>query len=337
MGFDAIGWVLRHAPQRIRAAGPAVGVGLVFLLGIAAVMAGSAPFVAGTDAEKVTLGLVAAALVMFVVLSTAVSVRGWPRWSSVALPVVGLLAQLAVGLLTTDVAIAFVGLIPLTFVYLGVFARPASALLTLPLALATYVATVGTVTGNSVIRLVLYGAALGTISTTLATLVAGHRRLTEVLENASQVDALTTLGNRRGLESRLATAEPGDCVVMCDLDLFKSINDAFGHAAGDEVLELFASTVGQHLRRRDYAARYGGEEFVLILPRTDAVQATAALAGLREEWLAAGSGVTFSAGVAEITAERATVAALAAADAALYRAKEGGRDRVCSAPRVATV
>jgi len=107
----------------------------------------------------------------------------------------------------------------------------------------------------------------------------------------TRTDALTTLGNRLGLESHLADLVPGDCIVICDLDLFKSINDAFGHAAGDQLLAQFGILVNEQLRQRDYAARYGGEEFVLLLIRTDPQQASAALASLRDEWLDLGEGV----------------------------------------------
>jgi len=120
--------------------------------------------------------------------------------------------------------------------------------------------------------------------------------------------------------------------VICDLDLFKSINDAFGHAAGDEVLAQFGATVNQHMRRRDYAARYGGEEFVLILVRTDPTQALAALASLRTEWLDLGAGVTFSAGLAVVVGDRTPHEVLADADAALFDAKAAGRDCFRLAP-----
>lgn len=99
------------------------------------------------------------------------------------------------------------------------------------------------------------------------------------------------------------------------------------------MLERYGLYLNQHLRRRDYAARYGGEEFVLILPRTEPVQAMNMLRALRTEWAEEGTGVTFSAGIALITEDTAPDRALAAADTALYRAKQAGRDRFRIATR----
>nr|WP_240933433.1 GGDEF domain-containing protein [Cellulomonas sp. IC4_254] len=158
--------------------------------------------------------------------------------------------------------------------------------------------------------------------------MALQRDLRRRLADDARTDVLTSLGNRRDLEERLSQARPGDCLVIADLDHFKRLNDTRGHAAGDAVLEKFGGYLAQHIRRRDYAARYGGEEFVLILPRTEPVQAATMLRALRTEWAEQATGVTFSAGIAVVTQGTPPGSALAAADIALYRAKDAGRDQI---------
>ena len=123
---------------------------------------------------------------------------------------------------------------------------------------------------------------------------------------------------------------------MLDIDHFKTFNDRFGHAAGDEVLRALGTLMRTHLRAGDIACRYGGEEFVLIL--TEASKETAAqraedirqrVKGLEVSYLDMALGpLTVSLGVAIHPAHGRTRAEiLAAADAALYKAKEGGRNQ----------
>jgi diguanylate cyclase (GGDEF)-like protein len=123
-------------------------------------------------------------------------------------------------------------------------------------------------------------------------------------------------------------------VLMFDLDHFKSINDSYGHAVGDDALRLFASTVSSTMRANDVIARFGGEEFVAILPGsiTDAVIAAdrvrlafeAAAIEVGERRLAA----TVSVGAASGAAMSDIEQLIGNADAALYRAKLNGRNRV---------
>ncbi|MFZ5645613.1 MAG: diguanylate cyclase [Bacillota bacterium] len=129
-------------------------------------------------------------------------------------------------------------------------------------------------------------------------------------------------------------------VLMCDLDYFKGINDTHGHQAGDQVLEEFGSFLCSGVRRTDKVIRYGGEEFVLVFPRCRREEALAAADNLRREWegregrLPSGEIVrsTFSGGVAEFGRDGKDVSELLeAADRALYRAKEEGRNRILSA------
>lgn len=169
-------------------------------------------------------------------------------------------------------------------------------------------------------------------------------RLREALREQSIRDALTGLYNRRYLDETLAREiervrrKAGRLsAIMLDVDHFKRFNDTWGHEAGDVVLAAVGRLLRDNVRTSDVPCRFGGEEFTVLLPDADA-----ALAAERAELLrrAAGElrlefggkplpGVTISLGVAELPLQSDTGAdLLAAADSALYRAKQGGRDRV---------
>lgn len=147
-----------------------------------------------------------------------------------------------------------------------------------------------------------------------------HTRIKEELENE--------VGRTSRRDGRLA-------FVMLDIDHFKSVNDTHGHPAGDTVIRSLARVLQQRLRRTDSIGRYGGEEFAIIMPDATAEQAARTLDGIRRSFASirqqAGDDrftVTFSAGVAAFpdyaTAETLTMAA----DSALYKAKNGGRNQV---------
>jgi diguanylate cyclase (GGDEF)-like protein/PAS domain S-box-containing protein len=154
------------------------------------------------------------------------------------------------------------------------------------------------------------------------------------LEGLSRTDELTGLPNRRAWDELLAreravaarTGRPLS-VAMLDLDCFKAYNDLHGHLAGDRLLRAAAAAWQSSLRETDLLARWGGEEFVLLLPGCDLASAGLLIERLRGQLPDA---VTFSAGVASWDPLAAASAddLVAAADAALYAAKEGGRDRV---------
>lgn len=122
-------------------------------------------------------------------------------------------------------------------------------------------------------------------------------------------------------------------VAFVDLDHFKSVNDTFGHEAGDQVLATAANTISEHLRRGDMLVRWGGEEFVLIMPNTDMQQARAVLARLRQRGFGLrpdASPVTASIGIAELQMENAEDwrALIDIADQRMYHAKTNGRDSI---------
>jgi diguanylate cyclase (GGDEF)-like protein len=154
-----------------------------------------------------------------------------------------------------------------------------------------------------------------------------EQRARQVLAEVSMRDELTGVGNRRHAAALLDSLQPGDAVVLIDLDGFKRVNDTDGHAAGDTVLVAVADHLRQSVRDTDLIARYGGEEFVVVL-REAGNHALHATERLVEEWRRLRPRTTYSAGVAVHRPDAKPALTLARADAALYAAKRMGRDRV---------
>lgn len=158
--------------------------------------------------------------------------------------------------------------------------------------------------------------------------------------NEARTDSLTSLLNRRALYDLLSDDELrlGDSVVVFDLDAFKSINDTHGHMVGDRVLCAFSDILRNHIDDEALVARIGGEEFVLVLrqrPHTDVLSLADAirksLSLIAFETLAGGFRTTTSAGIAFYTpGDRDFQTVFRRADAALYRAKHLGRNKVCT-------
>ena len=170
------------------------------------------------------------------------------------------------------------------------------------------------------------------------------RRLDEARRSAEE-DHLTGLPNRRAFEARFAeefrdarAAAEALSVAFCDIDHFKKVNDSHGHDAGDRVLKLVAECLARISDDRCHVARHGGEEFVLLFRDCTAEQALERLDKLREQLadrrlvnratdIPFGQ-ITFSGGIADVFACGDPRTALKAADAALYRAKQDGRNRI---------
>ncbi len=164
---------------------------------------------------------------------------------------------------------------------------------------------------------------------------------TELLR-ISMTDALTGILNRRAIYEKFekelvrSSREKNPlCAIMFDIDFFKKINDTHGHGAGDMVLKEFASRTSLLLRQYDIFGRYGGEEFLVIMPGASAESAVSAAerirSSIRSKPFTIGTGginVTASFGVAQFNYMENSDSLISRADAALYIAKQNGRDRV---------
>ena len=168
--------------------------------------------------------------------------------------------------------------------------------------------------------------------------ISDRKAAEAALHNLAVTDTLTGVWNRRQgtdlIAADLAARRPGQALslLMLDIDHFKSINDTFGHQAGDHVLIEVASRVRRSLRGNDVVARWGGEEFVVMLrdcPLPDALRLAETIrAAIAEVPFGAMGTLTVSIGVAEIRADEDLTSWLGRADQALYRAKRLGRNEI---------
>ncbi|MBO9133993.1 GGDEF domain-containing protein [Rhizobium sp. B230/85] len=183
---------------------------------------------------------------------------------------------------------------------------------------------------------------IGVVVNAVSTLIAELHATLSQLRRQATTDVLTGLGNRRWLRdigtSELQRAERENeplCVIVFDLDHFKTINDEHGHEVGDQVLTVTGAIIQHNMRPYDIAARIGGEEFCILLPRTDTAQAIAIAERLRRELATRAVGpvpagrITASFGVycGDPTTETLKTMMMAA-DRKLYAAKNGGRNAV---------
>ncbi|KKB80078.1 hypothetical protein VW35_06450 [Devosia soli] len=188
---------------------------------------------------------------------------------------------------------------------------------------------------NSIMSLVgLTG--IGALTLTLHYARAAHRHHTE-----ANTDSLTGVLNRRALFDRFGSGRQPNttAVLMFDLDHFKQVNDRMGHAAGDRALQRFADILRQELRQGDIASRIGGEEFCAVLTGVDQDTAQTIAERIRKGFAELGLAIddnglvaTVSIGLAIPAKDEEFSALLSRADAALYQAKNGGRNQVRLAP-----
>ena len=190
------------------------------------------------------------------------------------------------------------------------------------------------------------GAPLPRVGDVIQNLYAGVQRaavLTRAqiddLAVAAHEDPLTGVANRRGFLAGIEALPAGQrkgCVALIDIDFFKQVNDLMGHDEGDRVLAAFADRLASQVRRADLVARWGGEEFAIFFCNSVEEEASWALARsaeqMRREPIGRVNGriISFSAGLSRWPGGPVEEA-LAAADGALYDAKQAGRDRVCRA------
>lgn len=173
---------------------------------------------------------------------------------------------------------------------------------------------------------------------------ARAKRARKLAELMSQ-DSLTGLLKHASIKERLVQEvdrakrhQQPLSVVMVDIDFFKKVNDSYGHPVGDQVIKTLAHLLRQRLRRQDCIGRYGGEEFAAIMPECDAQDAVRMVDDIRQRFSEVrfihqgqSFSVTLSAGVASVNNDSDAPRLLAAADAALYTAKHGGRNQVRAA------
>ena len=215
--------------------------------------------------------------------------------------------------------------------------------LRLPLVILTPLAATHDFFRSPTFALMTFGTVLYTITFAFLLLSMTKERGELRHKTAALVDPLTGLSNRRAFLSDTDDLLTGEArrnepltVMLADLDRFKAVNDRFGHAVGDRVLQVFADTVRRTLRANDLSGRLGGEEFAFLMPGTSAADAAQIAERIRVRFAEAARtvgghavGSTVSVGVAVTSAPTAQIADLmAAADRALYRAKAEGRNRV---------
>lgn len=153
----------------------------------------------------------------------------------------------------------------------------------------------------------------------------------DLLSVANRTDDMTGLGNRRLGNQLLDELSAGDALILLDVDRFKAINDTFGHSKGDQLLQELGAFLRREARHVESVARMGGEEFMLIIKNIPADTALVIAERLVRGWRHTGPLATISAGVAIHPAGQSPSVTYAEADAALYQAKDHGRDRVALA------
>jgi len=185
--------------------------------------------------------------------------------------------------------------------------------------------------------------------------ITDRKKAEEALRRLSSMDGLTEIANRRHFNDfldrewkRAKRCSAEMSLIVCDIDFFKDYNDTYGHLTGDECLKKVADILGRMLKRpSDLVARYGGEEFAVVLPDTSAdgaaVVAEALKSGVEALMIPHSKSlvsryVTISIGVATTTPSQNTspTELIAAADKALYRAKQEGRNRIKHAEKIGT-
>ena len=162
-----------------------------------------------------------------------------------------------------------------------------------------------------------------------------NRKTHEQLSHAASHDALTGLYNRGAYEMLMEGVDHEHiALLLIDVDRFKSINDTYGHDVGDRVLVETAKVLSAHVRLGDTVGRWGGEEFLMVLLETDEKKALQIAESIRKDIAALrilprGKGFTASFGVARIAPRETFDTFYQRVDRALYRAKHGGKNRVC--------
>lgn len=260
-------------------------------------------------------------------------------------PVAGLIVLVALDLLTRDASVAAQIFFVFPALYGASQLRPAGAALLAVLSIAGECVVVFTLLPirDAMVDACYVTAAIGTTAALLAVASERHARLVHRLEQMAAIDSLTGLATRRVLDEaagsalRGASSGAGTALILLDIDHFKSINDRYGHPAGDAVLVQLARHVLDQTRDSDVVCRLGGDEIAVLLAGcaygAAVARAESVLAAATEHPYLLDDGTTLpvsiSIGCAHVPTNGTDMRALyTAADAALYEAKRAGRGRV---------
>jgi diguanylate cyclase (GGDEF)-like protein len=324
-----LGAVQRRGTTELAGAARVGGLLYVAASVIAGVLTIADPAYANDDGRVLAMSAFAAVLgALFLVLSDRA-----PRWLVYAMPPLGGLT-LCLGMVF-DHNIVIGGEVLLTWPLLAAYMMPNWVIVcTLLVILATFPPIALWILGSAGIT----PSITMTVTLVITVLVLGtlrrrNRRLVDALHRQAMTDGLTGLPNRRAFTEAVAALDASYALAVIDVDHFKRVNDTAGHAAGDEVLRALSSLMADRVRADDMVARLGGEEFVAVFPGCTGDEALSAAEALRQavhdaarDWA---HPITISVGVSCRPDDATDVdGLLAAADAALYRAKQAGRNRV---------
>lgn len=312
-----------------------------YLFAVAGILGlGTEAFVMEGPARLSAVAISLVALAAAAVLWRAPAQR-WPaRASLVAVPLAFFLLALSQRL-SPGAPEAYGVWFVVVFAWVGFWHPPRTGLYLAPFGAVAYVApfigmpNVPATAMGSVLVAVPAGVTLGeVVAAQMAILRRTQREVAEaraLLERASLTDDLTGLGNRRRANSLLDGMQPGDGLLILDLDEFKAVNDTLGHGEGDLVLSKVGAFLQEVVRGEDTVARFGGEEFVIVL-RAGGHRLPEIADRLLASWRAEGCLVTMSAGGATHHEHQSPADTFRRADQALYAAKGAGRDRAVIDP-----
>jgi len=275
-----------------------------------------------------------------VVIGVVCLLAPWSRWrprTELVLPPVAL-TVMSIDIATGLLPVSIVGVwLVLVFVWIGQWQPPRTALAlgpfaalacALPVALGTSVNDQSVAaTAIAVPVAVLVGETIARKEASTRRAQAGQAEALAILAAANLTDDLTGLGNRRFANAVLDELDDGDGLAILDLDHFKRINDSSGHQAGDQVLRDLGHYLRDAVRGHDRVARFGGEEFIIVL-RDQGTSARVTVERVLSGWQATRPMTTLSAGLAIHLTGRSPRETFGHADAALYDAKQAGRNRL---------
>lgn len=319
------------------------------LCGVAAT---TTAFTAPLQDQQLTLGagLLVGSLVALVALIGAVMHRmqGSHRVAWALAPLISVPVLVAIDLLTRDASVTAQVFFLFPALYGASQLRPPGVVVTTALAVLGEVVVVGVQlpAQDAVVQAWYVTSAICTTAALLAVATERHARLVTRLEQLAAIDPLTGLATRRVLDEAASSAlsgagsDAGTALVLLDIDHFKTINDRHGHPGGDAVLVQLAELLVAHSRPTDVVCRMGGDEIALLLPAcsgpTAFARAEEVLAAIQDRRFRTPAGedidVSVSMGCAHLPTHATDLRTLyAAADRALYEAKQSGRGRVTPA------